>query len=492
MKRDDIRGLTSAFVREYGSQPEFSARAPGRVNLIGEHTDYNGCPVLPMALEQCFTAVFAPVSGMVTPGKIAGKPAAGEVSGGKAAIGAASAGITPAAARIFNTDPGFPKRQFRLEAAIPSYESGDWGNYVKAGFQAILDYAANTMSPGAEQAFFGVDAIIASDIPAAAGLSSSSALVVLSGLMFMTALGLSIPKERLAQVFADGERYVGTQGGGMDQAVCILSEEGKALKIDFNPFAVRAVEMPSGYSVVVMDSTVQAEKSRTAMDRYNLRTIECRLGTAVLRESFKRRFGREVKLELLGDMTSANLGIPEEDIIPFAVEILSGERYGLAEAAKLLDVGAEVLAQNYCKRRDGSILPEPAGGFKLMQRVLHVLTEWRRVEDSAACLAAGDAAGFGRLMNGSHESCRRLYEISCPELDILTAMALEQGALGARLTGAGFGGCAVALVRDDELAGFMSAIGRRYYADFLKLPGGDFSRYIFVCRSGGGAGVGKL
>ncbi|TFG63964.1 MAG: galactokinase [Spirochaetales bacterium] len=463
MKDEVVKNLAAVFHREFGYKPGFTARAPGRVNLIGEHTDYNGCPVLPMALEQCFTAVFAP------------RPA-GAGNGSRVSV--------------VNTDSRFPGLTFIAENPVPPYETGSWGNYVKAGVQTILSYGA---AAGKDcQAGCGFEAVITSSLPAAAGLSSSSALVVLSGLMAMASLGLSVPKDTLAKLFADGERYVGTQGGGMDQAVCMLSEAGKALKIEFNPFSAEPVNMPRGYSVVVMDSTVKAEKTRAAMDRYNIRTIECRLGTAVLKAAFSRRYGREVKLGLLGDMTSQNLGIPEEEIIPFAVDALSDSAYSLSGAAALLGTGTGRLAEEYCRRRDGSVLPEPPGGFKLMQRVLHVLTEWKRVEDSVSFLSAGDAAGFGVLMNGSHESCRRLFEISCPELDTLIALALEEGALGARLTGAGFGGCAVALVMDGDLPAFLSAVGRRYYGEYLKRTDGNVSRFLFICRPGRGAGTSVL
>ena len=471
MNKEITDNLTGHFIREFGYSPVFAARAPGRVNLIGEHTDYNGCPVLPMALERCFTAVFSP-----SPSGRNGE--------------ARSGGKVPEA-RIVNADSRFPKLRFAVEKRLPPGPTGDWGNYVRAGFQTILDYAEER-GPNGLSSLRGIDVVLSSDIPAAAGLSSSSALVVISALMLLTVLKIDIPKHTLADICAKGERYVGTQGGGMDQAACLLSEQGKALKIDFNPLRAAPADMPPGYTVVVMDSTVKAEKTKSAMDRYNLRVVECRLGAAVLKDAYNRRYGIDVKLELLGDMTPVNLDLREDEIIPFAVEALPRQSYGLEDITEILGTSSDVLAAEYCRRRDGSIMPAPPGGFKLLQRVLHILTEWKRVEDSADRLIEGDAPGFGILMNGSHESCRTLYEISCPELDALTDIARIEGALGARLTGAGFGGCAVALVKDDDLQRFMDAIVRRYYKDYLKLGDTDFSGRIFVCRPVGGAAVEKL
>ena len=460
MKDNEYSKLFEEYVRRFGGEPEFRGRAPGRVNLIGEHTDYNGCPVLPMALERDFKAVFS------------------HLPGGRVVLS--------------NTDPEFPDRDFEISRRIDPYAGGDWGNYCKAGVQTVIDYLAETSRRGLEESaaksgLSGYRAVIEGTIPSAAGLSSSSALVVLTALMFAAVNRLEIPYEILAQLLAEGEKYVGTQGGGMDQAASLLSSPGKAIKIDFNPFAVRDVAMPEGFTVVVADSTVKAAKSGDAMDRYNLRTIECRLGVALLAKSLEKRLGGTPGLRQLGDFTPEKLGMKREEILDFVGNTLTRPAYRLEDIAGLLDSEPSDVAAAFSRRRDGSVLPEPEKGYKIRQRVLHVLTEWKRVEDSVAVLAAGDPERFGELMDLSHESCRDLYEISCRELELLTSAAREAGALGSRLTGAGFGGCTVSLVRDDEVEKFMDEVFQRYYREYLGNAGVDRGEVIFPCKPGGGA-----
>ncbi len=125
------------------------------------------------------------------------------------------------------------------------------------------------------------------------------------------------------------------------------------------------------------------------------------------------------------------------------------------------------LKENVLTLANGEMLAEPEDGFKVKQRVRHVLTEGHRVVRAAQALEKGDIKLFGKLMDESHESCALDYEISTPELDMLTAICREEGALGARLTGAGFGGCVIALVKDKDVPGFISSLIERYYNDYL-------------------------
>jgi galactokinase len=145
--------------------------------------------------------------------------------------------------------------------------------------------------------------------------------------------------------------------------------------------------------------------------------------------------------------------------------------------------------QTYCRRRDGSIFPEPADGFKLWQRYKHVVEEGRRVEESLKVLRDGHIASVGILMNQSHTSCRDLYEISCPELDLLVEISREAGALGARLTGAGFGGCSISLVKEDRVESFMAEVVERYYRSARRCREEEIGSAIFPCQAVTGAGV---
>jgi N-acetylgalactosamine kinase len=449
------RGMLRGFASRFQSGQVAIARAPGRVNLIGEHTDYNGLPVLPMAVNRDLAAVFAP------------RPDATVV--------------------LANTDAAFAERSFELQVEIPPYPTGDWGNYAKAAVQGLMEHYRRK-GRGLEK-LRGFQATVNGDIPAAAGMSSSSALVVLCALMFLAANGLEIRRLELAELLARAEHYVGTQGGGMDQAISLMGRPGEALKIEFFPLRVQPTGLPQGYAVVVANSLVQAAKTAEALDKYNRRPIECRLATAVLRKAFSERHHRDVPLQLLGDLRQEKLAIRQSEIQELAERVLHPEPYRLAEIASLLGRSPETTARSYCRRRDGSIFPEPPEGFELWKRYRHVTEEGARVERSFEALQAGEIEEFGRLMCRSHESCRDLYEISCPELDRLVAIALEAGALGSRLTGAGFGGCTVSLVEESGLQPFLSHVARAYYREYLKGPGEELGPILFPCRAVAGASV---
>jgi N-acetylgalactosamine kinase len=444
--------LVERFQARFPGVPVSLARAPGRINLIGEHTDYNGLPVFPFAIHRDLAAAFGPRED----GRVV----------------------------LHNLDPAYPPREFRLEAAIPPYATGDWGNYLKAAAQGLLDrfgvgggQAGPAPTPGPAGGFRGLNAVIHGDIPPAAGLSSSSAMVVLGALMLLAAGGLSLPGPELATLLARAEHYVGTQGGGMDQAASLLSRSGTALKIDFFPLRVTPAPLPAGAVFVVADSLVKAAKTAEALDKYNRRPIECRLAVAVLRRRLAA--GREAAPERLGDLNAGQRLEAERALHPAP--------YTLAEIAGLLGSSPEQTARTYCLRRDGSLFPEPPDGFKLHQRCRHVVEEGDRVEEALAALRAGDIASLGVLMNRSHESCRDLYEISCPELDELTRVARQAGAEGSRLTGAGFGGCTISLVPEERLPAFLQEVSRAYYREYLRRAPEDLSSTLFACRAVNGA-----
>ena len=458
--RRRYQGMINTHTARFNS-PELSmARAPGRVNLIGEHTDYNGLPVFPMAVNRDMVAAFAPRSDR----KVV----------------------------IVNTEPGFAERTFDIEESIPPHPTGDWGNYCKAAVQGLLDYYRQKHR-GAER-FCGFEATIDGDIPIAAGMSSSSALVVLCALILLASNGLDLhttPEGRLelADLLSGAERYVGTQGGGMDQAISLMGMAGHAVKIDFFPLRTRTAPLPANHTIVVADSTVKAAKTAEALDKYNRRPIECRLAAAVLKRIFSERYGREVPISLLGDLKEEKLAVAESEIWRIAAAALHEDPYTLGEIAGVLGQSGEKTAALYCTRRDGSIFPEPSDGFKLQQRYRHVVEEGRRVEQSARALEGGDITGFGELMNRSHQSCRDLYEISCPELDRLVEVSGEAGALGSRLTGAGFGGCTVSLVENKRLESFIQRVVQNYYRDYLGREDREFGTLIFPCQAAGGADI---
>jgi galactokinase len=395
--------LQGVFAENFGSRGSYLIRAPGRVNLMGEHIDYNGLAVLPMAIQRHVALLSAP--------------------------------RTDGIIRVVNTATEFPQRGFELSAKIAPYDEGDWGNYVKAAAQALA---------GRHGARHGFDAVVSADIPIAAGLSSSSALVVAAALALVTANDIAVPLTELMELLADAEWYVGTQGGGMDQAVCLGAKAQCAAKVEFKPLRLRARPIPPGWRFVVASSLVRAEKSGPARETYNRRTAECREALTMVLQ----RHG------LVGPMNS--------------YRILLGA------------VGAELLM------READEMEDPVLG----KRFRHVASEGRRVIEAENALRAGDLEAFGYLMLASHASLRDEYEVSIPELDELVEIAVAAGAAGARLTGAGLGGCIVALCDEARLEGVLQALEDGYYgSQYFDEPLTD---HLFVAEPSAGASVSTL
>ena len=201
---------------------------PGRVNLIGEHIDYLGYPVLPMAISRRLRLDFQPLDGP-------------EV-------------------RVQSADYG--SRQFAWVDKIEPWPAGDFGNYVKAAAQA----AGRRWGIAA-----GFEGSISSSIPPAAGLSSSSALVIAATIALLKVRGIRPEFQELMEVLPEGEMYVGTRGGGMDHAVCLAGRQGCALRVEFHPVTVKPIPIPAGWAFFVAHSLQRAEKSGAAREDYNQR-----------------------------------------------------------------------------------------------------------------------------------------------------------------------------------------------------------------------------
>jgi len=395
--------LIEGFRERYGRAPKRIVRAPGRVNLIGEHVDYAGLPVLPMALQR--------------------------------AVRIAVRGRDDDRVRVATLDPAYPPREFRIGVKVPPYEPGDWGNYVKAAaVEAARTYGSSE----------GLDALVVSDVPVAAGLSSSAALVIASGLSFLDVAGVAFDRLELADRMAEAERYVGTRGGGMDQAISLCAKEGHASRIEFEPVRVTHVPVPADWRFVVAFSLETARKSAEVRDAYNRRR-DAVVGAIA---PVARRLGRPPGTTRYPDLVA--------------------ER----EPGELLEAASGVL------------------GEEELARFRHVVTEAARTRDAEAALRAGDAAAFGRLMDASHESLRQDFEVSTEALDAIVATAREAGAAGARLTGAGMGGCAVALCRADRADAVREALAESFYAE--RSWKGDLSDHLFVAVPSAGASIRRL
>ncbi len=387
------------------ASPPFAAsashvvRAPGRVNLIGEHIDYCGLPVFPMALRQSVRIAFHPRADQET--------------------------------RLVNRDPRFAPSAFAVSESIPPAPAGDWSNYARAAAQALAQRFPHLR---------GVDALVESDLPIAAGLSSSSALVVAMALAIMHANRVTVPSLELMDLLERGERYVGTAGGGMDQAIILGARAGCASRIEFHPLRLTPTPVPARWHFIVAWSLVHAEKSGAARQAYNERTQQCDEARRVV---------------------AARLGQPEDITYPALL--------AAAPVEELLQVAGGTLSE------------------VLSRRFRHVVTEGTRVRQAEAAMVARDFTAFGELLDASHQSLRDDYEVSHPELDRLVGLAREAGAAGARLTGAGFGGSIVALCRVERAPEVVAALRERFYAPRGAADG--VGRHMFTAEPSAGAEV---
>jgi len=439
----------AAGVRAGGDARVFAARAPGRVNLIGEHTDYSGLPVLPVAIDRSTTVVAA-----------------------------ANATIE---IELANADPAWPARRFALERRIPPYATGDWANYVKAAIQGVIDHfsARGTLVDDLRGALM----VVGSTVPPASGLSSSSALTVSTAMAFMAINELELEPIDTATMVARGERYVGTHGGAMDQSVSILGRRDHALFIEFDPIRVRAVKMPAKVALVVADSREVADKSGKVRAEYNRRVVECALAARIL--------GRALKLDgvkILGDVVRA---IPNWNTADL-VEILAASspaRLGadLKEAANILGVSWSALDAELLGRGSTRIVLDSNSPLEVLKRARHVLSETERVIRAVEMLEAGRLDEMGTLMNASHQGLADDFECSTARLDAIVECARRGGALGARLTGAGFGGSIVALCDLANAGTVIESIDRGYYAK--RYPGAEPENWRAVLHASAGASV---
>ena len=356
--------------------------APGRVNLIGEHIDYHGLPVLPMALRRRVQVTYRP-----RPDR-----------------------------RIAAESTPYGRREFAWVGNLTPVAPGDWENYLRAAAQAVA---------GKWGVMRGVEAAVTSDLPAAAGLSSSSALLVAFTLALLEANGRAASFEQLMEILPAGEQFVGTRGGAMDHAAALASKAGHATLVNFVPLGVRHIPLPRDWQFLVAHSLQTAEKSGAARAEYNLRRAA-------------------------GDSALARLGLASYYSDPLRV--------------------ADLTAADF---------PGPE-----RDSFLHTTSEARRVQAAAEAMVRGDIEAFGRLLLESHASLRDRLRVSCAALDRLVNAAIDSGAVGARLTGAGFGGCAVVLCHAGDRVKVRRGMIERFYAD---RPEFDESRHLIDAEPGPGA-----
>lgn len=360
--------LKQIFADKFGTQGTGSYFAPGRINLIGEHTDYNGGYVFPASIT----------------------------------IGTYGVARKRTDKQIRLYSENFPEKgiiTFSLDD-LEYRKEDDWANYPK-GVIRYLKAAGHTIDSGIEIAFYG-------NIPNGAGLSSSASIELLTGVILDDLFGLAI--ERLELILTGKKvenEFIGVNSGIMDQFAIGMGKKDHALLLDTNTLAYELVPAEFGdYVVAIMNTNKRRE---LADSKYNERRGEC--------EEALKRLQTKLKIQALGELDEATFF----------------ENTSLIEAPTLI------------------------------KRAKHAVTENQRTLKAKAALEAGDLEAFGHLLDASHASLRDDYEVTGVELDTLVAAAQEQPAvLGARMTGAGFGGCAIALVKKSEWAAFETAVKESY------------------------------
>ncbi|MGP6139321.1 galactokinase [Jeotgalibaca sp. A127] len=379
--------LKQAFLTHFNYEPTDSFFSPGRINLIGEHTDYNGGHVFPATIT---LGTYAVVGKNETQNLRLSSLNFPEVG-------------------VITVD--LNDLEFRKE--------DNWANYVK-GMAKYLKEAGHTIETG-------LDIVLEGNIPNGSGLSSSASLEILAGIIFEKMDGLTLERLDLVKLGKKVENdYFGLNSGIMDQFAIGMGEKNNALLLDTNTLIYEKIPVELGDHVIVIMNT---KKRRELVDsKYNERLAECQQALKELQT--------ELAIQSLGELDDATF-----------------------EAHKNL-----------------------ISNDTLVRRARHAVKENQRTLIAAEHLKAGNLEAFGKLMNDSHVSLRDDYEVSGVELDTLVETAWEQpGVLGARMTGAGFGGCAIAIVANDQIDAFIKNVGEKYEA-IIGYPG-----EFYIAEIGDGA-----
>ncbi|MGT2425445.1 galactokinase [Amnibacterium kyonggiense] len=364
-------GVRALFRGSFGAEPTGCWRAPGRVNLIGEHTDYNDGFVLPFAIDRATTVALAPRD--------------------------------DDRVRLVSTFDGA-----LVESDLGAVDRRDFAGW--SAYPLGVAWAIGERHAGAERR--GFDVAVDSDVPVGAGLSSSAAIEMAVAVALNDVWGLGLDRAELARIGQRAENIaVGAPTGIMDQSASVFGEADAAVFLDCRTLDVQQVPLgfdAAGLVLLVVDTKVEHQHSTGG---YRDRRDACERGAAAM------------GVPALRDVTV--------DDLPRAQELLDDVTF---------------------------------------RRVRHVVTEDARVLESVAALRSGDLARFGALMDASHVSMRDDFEISVPQLDAVVATAQAAGAVGARMTGGGFGGCAIALVRADAAAALAVDVLRVFAARGWREP----------------------
>lgn len=390
--------VTQLFLQTYKAEPLLTVRAPGRVNLLGEHVDYNDGFVLPAAIDRAVWIACAP----------------------------ATAPHSTLLAADLSERVSFSSETIPAKIDLAGNPLPQWAKYPAGCAWALTEAGYETPA---------INAVFASDVPRGSGLSSSAAVEMgfISAFLALSGAGGQANEDNVLTSESDlmtrallGQRaeniYVGVNCGIMDQFASACGQRDHALYLDCRSLEWQAVPLPADVAILVADTAVPRSLSNSA---YNERRSACE------------------------------------------------------EAARFLGVKAlrDVSVADFQRLKNE--LPE-----LVARRAQHVVDEIQRTQQAVSLLKQGNIQAFGQLMNECHQSLRDLYEVSCPELDVMAEIArLHEGCYGARLTGAGFGGCTVNLVTQGAAEVFARDLAQCYARETGRIP------TVYICRAADGAGA---
>ena len=384
-----IEQITNIFSETFGERPAHLARAPGRVNLLGEHVDYNDGFVLPAAIDRATYIVFSP----------------------------ADSDLTTLVAADLNQWSSFSPQTIASKTQPDSSPLPEWAHYPAGVMWALCEEKLSTPA---------MNAVYASNVPRGSGLSSSASVEMAFAIAWQTLGSWTLPAMQRALLGQKAEnQYVGVNSGIMDQFASACGVENQLLLLDCRSLEWRTIPLPDEIAIVIADTTV---RRKLTSGEYNKRRAACEEAVRLLQEN------------------------------------LPGIR-------SLRDVSVEEF------NRFASKLPDTVS-----KRARHVVEEIERTKQVEALLETGDIQRFGELMNECHVSLRDLYEVSCPELDAMVRIAQShEGCYGARLTGAGFGGCTVNLVAHETATEFAQSLAKVYQSET------GYEPEIYITRASDGA-----
>jgi galactokinase len=389
MKNELIGRITNIFHETFGSAPIHLVRAPGRVNLLGEHVDYNDGFVLPAAIDRATYIAFSPTNTT----------------------------LSTLLAVDFNQQASFSPQTIPLKTQLDGSPLPEWAYYPAGVMWSLNENQLETQD---------MNVVFASNVPRGSGLSSSASVEMAFMLAWQTLSDWTLPPMQRALLGQKAENeYVGVNCGIMDQFASACGVENKLLLLDCRSLEWKIIPLPEDVSIVIADTTV---RRKLTSGEYNKRRAAC-----------------------------------EE-----AVHLLKQD---LPHIQSLRDVSVEEF------NRLADKLPE-----EVSKRARHVVEEIERSNQAEALLEAGNIQRFGELMNLCHASLRDYYEVSSPELNAMASIAQSlDGCYGARLTGAGFGGCTANLVAREKADEFARTLGARYETETGLHP------EIYITRASNGA-----